>query len=235
MNHSAGTFPSVIAVLPAAGIGSRMQAECPKQYLTIGQHSIVEHAIHALLRHPRIERVIVAISPEDRQFERLPIAQDPRVTVTQGGKQRADSVMAGLKLAGDADWVLVHDAARPCLHADDLERLLAITTHSKIGGILAAPVRDTMKRAEPGRDTIAHTVERQDLWHALTPQLFPLPLLKQCLQRALDEGANVTDEASALEYCGYHPQLIAGRADNIKVTRPEDLALAAFYLTQLDN
>ncbi len=235
MNHSAGTFPSVIAVLPAAGIGSRMQAECPKQYLTIGRHSIVEHAIHALLRHPRIERVIVAISPEDRQFERLPIAQDPRVTVTQGGKQRADSVMAGLKLAGDADWVLVHDAARPCLHAEDLERLLAITAHSKVGGILAAPVRDTMKRAEPGRDTIAHTVERQDLWHALTPQLFPLPLLKQCLQRALDEGANVTDEASALEYCGYHPQLIAGRADNIKVTRPEDLALAAFYLTQLDN
>ncbi|HIE4802083.1 TPA: 2-C-methyl-D-erythritol 4-phosphate cytidylyltransferase [Serratia marcescens] len=235
MNHSAGTFPSVIAVLPAAGIGSRMQAECPKQYLTIGRHSIVEHAIHALLRHPRIERVIVAIGPEDRQFERLPIAQDPRVTVTEGGKQRADSVMAGLKLAGDADWVLVHDAARPCLHADDLERLLAITARSKVGGILAAPVRDTMKRAEPGRDTIAHTVERQDLWHALTPQLFPLPLLKQCLQRALDEGANVTDEASALEHCGYHPLLIAGRADNIKVTRPEDLALAAFYLTQLDN
>ena len=235
MNHSAGTFPSVIAVLPAAGIGSRMQAECPKQYLTIGRHSIVEHAIHALLRHPRMERVIVAIGPEDRQFERLPIAQDPRVTVTEGGKQRADSVMAGLKLAGDADWVLVHDAARPCLHADDLERLLAITAHSKVGGILAAPVRDTMKRAEPGRDTIAHTVERQDLWHALTPQLFPLPLLKQCLQRALDEGVNVTDEASALEHCGYHPLLIAGRADNIKVTRPEDLALAAFYLTQLDN
>lgn len=235
MNHSAGTFPSVIAVLPAAGIGSRMQAECPKQYLTIGRHSIVEHAIHALLRHPRIERVIVAIGPEDRQFEQLPIAQDPRVTVTEGGKQRADSVMAGLKLAGDADWVLVHDAARPCLHADDLERLLAITAHSKVGGILAAPVRDTMKRAEPGRETIAHTVERQDLWHALTPQLFPLPLLKQCLQRALDEGANVADEASALEHCGYHPQLIVGRADNIKVTRPEDLALAAFYLTQLDN
>ena len=109
----------MIAVLPAAGIGSRMQAECPKQYLTIGRHSIVEHAIHALLRHPRIERVIVAIGPEDRQFEQLPIARDPRVIVTEGGRQRADSVMAGLQLAGDADWVLVHDAARPCLHADD--------------------------------------------------------------------------------------------------------------------
>lgn len=235
MNHFANSLPSVIAVLPAAGIGSRMQADCPKQYLTIGQQTILEHAIHALLRHPRISQVIVAIGPDDRQFHRLPIAQDPRVRVTLGGQQRADSVMAGLQLAGDAEWVLVHDAARPCLHADDLERLLAITAHSMVGGILAAPVRDTMKRAEVGQNAISHTVERQDLWHALTPQLFPLTLLKFCLQRALDEGATVTDEASALEHCGYHPLLIAGRSDNIKVTRPEDLALAAFYLTQLNH
>ncbi|WP_337261202.1 MULTISPECIES: 2-C-methyl-D-erythritol 4-phosphate cytidylyltransferase [unclassified Serratia (in: enterobacteria)] len=235
MNHSANSLPPVIAVLPAAGIGSRMQADCPKQYLTIGQQTILEHAIHALLRHPRIPQVIVAIGPDDRQFHRLPIAQDPRVRVTLGGQQRADSVMAGLQLAGDAEWVLVHDAARPCLHADDLERLLAITAHSVVGGILAAPVRDTMKRAEVGQNAISHTVERQDLWHALTPQLFPLALLKFCLQRALDEGATVTDEASALEHCGYHPLLIAGRSDNIKVTRPEDLALAAFYLTQLNH
>lgn len=235
MNHSNTPFSQVIAVLPAAGIGSRMQADCPKQYLTIGHQTIVEHAIHALLRHSRITRVIVAISPEDQQFQTLPIARDPRVLVTQGGQQRADSVMAGLQLAGEAEWVLVHDAARPCLHADDLARLLAITEHSEVGGILAAPVRDTMKRAEVGQHAIAHTVERQDLWHALTPQLFPLALLKFCLQRALDEGATVTDEASALEYCGYHPLLVAGRSDNIKVTRPEDLALAAFYLTQLNH
>jgi 2-C-methyl-D-erythritol 4-phosphate cytidylyltransferase len=235
MNHSASALPQVVAVLPAAGIGSRMQADCPKQYLTIGHQTILEHAIHALLRHPRIPQVIVAISPDDDQFHRLPIAQDPRVRVTVGGQQRADSVMAGLRLAGDAEWVLVHDAARPCLHADDLERLLAITAHSLVGGILAAPVRDTMKRAETGQSAISHTVERQDLWHALTPQLFPLELLKLCLQRALDEGATVTDEASALEHCGYHPLLVAGRSDNIKVTRPEDLALAAFYLTQLNN
>ncbi|MBI6180292.1 2-C-methyl-D-erythritol 4-phosphate cytidylyltransferase [Serratia proteamaculans] len=235
MNHSAGTVPPVIAVLPAAGIGSRMQADCPKQYLTIGYQTILEHAIHALLRHPRIPQVIVAIGPDDQQFHQLPIARDPRVRVTVGGQQRADSVMAGLQLAGEAKWVLVHDAARPCLHADDLERLLAITEHSEVGGILAAPVRDTMKRAEPGHSAISHTVERQDLWHALTPQLFPLALLKLCLQRALDDGATVTDEASALEHCGYHPLLVSGRSDNIKVTRPEDLALAAFYLTQLDN
>jgi len=235
MNPSVGSSPQVIAVLPAAGIGSRMQAECPKQYLTIGHQTILEHAIHALLRHPRITQVIVAISPEDQLFKTLPIASDPRVLVTEGGQQRADSVLAGLQLAGNAHWVLVHDAARPCLHPDDLERLLAITVHSKVGGILAAPVRDTMKRAQVGQNVISHTVERQDLWHALTPQLFPLELLKLCLQRALDEGATVTDEASALEHCGYHPLLVAGRADNIKVTRPEDLALAAFYLTQLNN
>ncbi|MBL5905026.1 2-C-methyl-D-erythritol 4-phosphate cytidylyltransferase [Serratia sp. T13T92] len=235
MNPSVGSSPQVIAVLPAAGIGSRMQADCPKQYLTIGHQTILEHAIHALLRHPRITQVIVAISPEDQQFKTLPIASDPRVLVTEGGQQRADSVLAGLQLAGNAHWVLVHDAARPCLHPDDLERLLAITAHSKVGGILAAPVRDTMKRAQVGQSIISHTVERQDLWHAQTPQLFPLELLKLCLQRALDEGATVTDEASALEHCGYHPLLVAGRADNIKVTRPEDLALAAFYLTQLNN
>ncbi len=235
MNPSVGSSPQVIAVLPAAGIGSRMQADCPKQYLTIGHQTILEHAIHALLRHPRITQVIVAISPEDQQFKTLPIASDPRVLVTEGGQQRADSVLAGLQLAGNAHWVLVHDAARPCLHPEDLERLLAITAHSKVGGILAAPVRDTMKRAQVGQSVISHTVERQDLWHALTPQLFPLELLKLCLQRALDEGATVTDEASALEHCGYHPLLVVGRADNIKVTRPEDLALAAFYLTQLNN
>lgn len=115
---------------------------------------------------------------------------------------------------------------------DDLARLLAISESSRTGGILAAPVRDTMKRAEPGRTDIAHTVDRTDLWHALTPQFFPRELLHDCLTRALNEGATITDEASALEYCGFHPQLVEGRADNIKVTRPEDLALAEFYLTR---
>lgn len=229
----ASSCADVIAVVPAAGIGSRMQSDCPKQYLTIGDHTILEHAVASLLRHPRVGRVIVAVSPADKQFAALPLARDPRVTRVDGGRERADSVLAGLKIAGDAAWVLVHDAARPCLHPDDLDALLAITAHSRVGGILAAPVRDTMKRGEPGTALIAHTVERIDLWHALTPQLFPLELLRDCLIRALNEGATITDEASALEHCGYHPELVAGRGDNIKVTRPEDLALAAFYLTRL--
>ncbi len=224
-------IPDVCAVVPAAGFGRRMQTECPKQYLSIGQKTILEHAVDALLAHPRVSRVIIAVSPGDERFARLPLAQHPQITVVNGGAERADSVLAGLKAAGDAQWVLVHDAARPCLHQDDLNRLLQLSETSRVGGILAAPVRDTMKRAEPGKTAIAHTVERNDLWHALTPQFFPLQLLHDCLTRALNEGATITDEASALEYCGFHPELVAGRADNIKVTRPEDLRLAEFYLT----
>ncbi|ATM84691.1 MULTISPECIES: 2-C-methyl-D-erythritol 4-phosphate cytidylyltransferase [Yersinia] len=232
MSNFAVSLPEVIAVLPAAGIGSRMQADCPKQYLTAGGKTIIEHAISSLLDHPQIQQIIVVIHPQDTQFSTLPIAQDSRIRVVHGGEQRADSVMAGLQAAGQAGWVLVHDAARPCLHRDDLDQLLSIMRHSKVGGILAAPVRDTMKRSEAGVQAIAHTVDRQALWHALTPQLFPLELLKLCLSRALQEGAVVTDEASALEHCGYHPLLVSGRSDNIKVTRPEDLALAEFYLTR---
>lgn len=227
-------IPDVCAVVPAAGFGRRMQTECPKQYLSIGDKTILEHAVAALLAHPRVNRVIIAVSPGDERFAQLPLAQHPQITVVNGGTERADSVLAGLRAAAGAQWVLVHDAARPCLHQDDLNRLLQLSETSRVGGILAAPVRDTMKRAEPGKTAIAHTVERNDLWHALTPQFFPLELLHDCLTRALNEGATITDEASALEYCGYHPELIAGRADNIKVTRPEDLRLAEFYLTHAD-
>ncbi|ADD78215.1 MULTISPECIES: 2-C-methyl-D-erythritol 4-phosphate cytidylyltransferase [Pantoea] len=230
-SHSA----DVIAVVPAAGIGSRMQATCPKQYLTIGQHTLLEHSIARLFSHPDVSQVIVALSPDDRHFAALPLADDPRVICVIGGDTRAESVLAGLQAAQGASWVLVHDAARPCLHPDDLDRLLQLRETSKTGGILAAPVCDTMKRGEPGQAAIAHTVDRDNLWHALTPQFFPRALLTASLMRALNEGATITDEASALEYCGYHPELVTGRSDNIKVTRPEDLALAAFYLSQIQS
>jgi 2-C-methyl-D-erythritol 4-phosphate cytidylyltransferase len=198
----------------------------------MGDKTILEHSVAALLAHPRVTRVVIAISPGDARFAALPLANHPHITVVDGGTERADSVLAGIRAAGEAPWVLVHDAARPCLHQDDLARLLALSDTSPIGGILAAPVRDTMKRAEPGARAIAHTVERVDLWHALTPQFFPRELLHDCLTRALNEGATITDEASALEYCGYHPVIVEGRADNIKITRPEDLQLAEFYLTR---
>lgn len=231
----AAIIPDVCAVVPAAGFGRRMQTECPKQYLSIGDKTILEHAVAALLANQNVGRVIIAVSPGDERFDRLPLAQHPAITVVEGGAERANSVLAGLKAAQGAQWVLVHDAARPCLHQDDLNRLLQLRETSRVGGILAAPVRDTMKRAEPGKTAIAHTVERNDLWHALTPQFFPLELLHDCLMRALNEGATITDEASALEYCGFHPELVAGRADNIKVTRPEDLKLAEFYLTHSEH
>lgn len=227
------SLPDVTAIVPAAGIGSRMQAACPKQYLHLHGMTILEHAVAQLIQHPRIGQVIIAISDGDPYFPALPLAKNPRITVVTGGATRADSVLAGLHAAPSEGWVLVHDAARPCLHQDDLSRLLLLAGTHDTGGILATPVCDTMKRAQPSETLIAHTVDRDDLWHALTPQLFPLALLRNCLTRALDEQAIITDEASALEYCGFHPILVNARADNIKVTRPEDLALAEFYLTRL--
>lgn len=230
--NSTVSFPDVIAVVPAAGIGSRMQSDRPKQYMTIGQRTLLEYSITSLLSHPAITQVVVALHPEDDQFHTLPLASDPRIVTVIGGDSRAESVAAGLRGTAGAEWILVHDAARPCLHPQDLQRLIALTREPGIGGILAAPVRDTMKQAVADKGEIAHTVDRERLWHALTPQLFPRALLEQCLCRAMAEGATITDEASALEYCGYHPQLVPGRSDNIKVTRPEDLALAEFFLTR---
>ncbi|WP_092513686.1 2-C-methyl-D-erythritol 4-phosphate cytidylyltransferase [Xenorhabdus mauleonii] len=236
----------IVALIPAAGIGSRMKSDCPKQYLEVAGKTILEHTLAALLEHPRIQDIIVALNPADTQFAQLDIASDPRIITVIGGEERADSVLAGLDYLADlpADrkiWVLVHDAARPCLHRDDLDNLLCLIEQNAkcpeiCGGLLASPVRDTMKRmaspSENGLPAIAHTVERNGLWHALTPQLFPLPLLRDCLIKSLAEQACITDESSALEYCGYSPVLIHGRADNIKVTQPEDLALAEFYLSR---
>lgn len=232
-SSSTSSYPDIVAILPAAGIGSRMQADCPKQYLTIGQQTIIEYAIYALLSHAAVRQVIVALNPNDNTFSQLAVAQDPRVSVVIGGAERSDSVLAGLELARtlQADWVLVHDAARPCLSYGDLDKLIQSVLQVKQGGILAMPVRDTMKRSVVDNAAIAHTVERNGLWHALTPQMFPLELLFECMIRAQQDGTVVTDEASALEHCGFHPLLVSGRSDNIKVTRPEDLALATFYLT----
>ncbi|WFQ78387.1 2-C-methyl-D-erythritol 4-phosphate cytidylyltransferase [Xenorhabdus sp. SF857] len=252
MNNSQLHPPAeIIALIPAAGIGSRMNSDCPKQYLKVAGKTILEHTLTALLEHPRIQRVIIALNPADTQFAQLPIASDPRIMTVIGGEERADSVLAGLDylidLATDkAVWVLVHDAARPCLHRNDLDNLLRVIDHNTespdlCGGLLASPVRDTMKRtvslSVAGSSTlsphlIAHTVDRNGLWHALTPQLFPLQLLRDCLLKALADQACITDESSALEHCGYRPVLIKGRADNIKVTQPEDLALAEFYLSR---
>ncbi|MGF1701607.1 2-C-methyl-D-erythritol 4-phosphate cytidylyltransferase [Photobacterium makurazakiensis] len=223
----------IIAVVPAAGVGSRMAADRPKQYLSIAGKTILEHTVDRLLSHPEIEQVVIAISEGDPYFSTLPLASDPRVLRVKGGAERADSVFAGIAaIENPQSWVLVHDAARPCLQQSDLQLLIEVAQQSEHGAILAAPVRDTMKRGD-GQQGIASTVDRTDLWHALTPQMFRAGQLKAALTQALAEGACVTDEASALEHCGMTPRLVKGRADNLKVTQPEDLALAQFYLEQI--
>ncbi|KJY83600.1 2-C-methyl-D-erythritol 4-phosphate cytidylyltransferase [Vibrio galatheae] len=225
---------SVVAVVPAAGVGSRMQADRPKQYLTIQGHTVLEHTVEKLLLHPVVNKVVVAITDGDPYFPELAIANHPDVIRVSGGRERADSVLSALQYIAHnqlAEWVLVHDAARPCLDLQDVDRLIATAELNQLGGILATPVRDTMKRADSAQK-IDHTVEREALWHALTPQMFKTQALTHALTQALENHIAITDEASAMEWLGLKPALVQGRADNIKITQPEDLALAEFYLSR---
>lgn len=219
----------IIAIVPAAGIGSRMLADKPKQYLMLQGKTILEHSLQRLLDYPAIQRIIVAVAKDDPFITQLPIIQQAKIQLVEGGTTRADSVLAGLNVITENDaWALVHDAARPCLTHQDLDKLLQI--HDEQGAILATAAIDTIKRAV-GFQRISHTEDRSQLWHALTPQFFPVQRLRTALSNALAQGINITDEASAMEFAGFQPHLVAGRADNIKITRPEDLALAEFYLT----
>ncbi|QEH45120.1 2-C-methyl-D-erythritol 4-phosphate cytidylyltransferase [Aggregatibacter actinomycetemcomitans] len=222
----------IIAVVPAAGIGSRMQADKPKQYLHIHGQPILQHTLNVLLAYPHISRIVLAIAADDPYIDQLKLSQNPKIQLVEGGETRADSVLNGLNAvqdAGDYVWVMVHDAARPCLTHGDLNKLLEIQDDN--GAILAIPATDTIKRAQPSQQ-IAHTEDRSQLWLAQTPQFFRADLLRDALTRAKQQQFAVTDEASAMELAGFRPHLVAGRSDNIKVTRPEDLALAEFYLTK---
>lgn len=218
----------IFAIIPASGIGSRMQADKPKQYLTLKGKTILEHTVSLFLDHPQISKVIVAVAKDDPFYTDIALLKLPKIQIVFGGETRADSVFNALKAIRDENaWALVHDAARPCLKRSDLDKLLQIKDEQ--GGILATPVIDTMKRANGTK--IVHSEDRLTLWHALTPQFFPAEKLKTALETAFANKQLVTDEASAMELSGYQPQLVAGRSDNIKITRPEDLALAEFYLT----
>lgn len=214
-------------VIPAAGVGARMAADRPKQYLQIAGRCILEHTLHCFLDHPGLLGAVVCVAVDDPFWQQLQVANDVRIRRAPGGRERADSVLAGLQalLAEGAraeDWVLVHDAARPNLAREDLERLLDSLADDPVGGLLAVPARDTLKRAaRDGR--VAETVDRSLIWQAYTPQMFRLGALREALAQALKEGVAVTDEASAMEWTGQAPRLIEGRADNLKVTRPEDL------------
>ena len=223
------TAPAFWLVIPAAGIGSRMQAQCPKQYLKVSGRTILELTLACFLEHPHIRGIILALAKHDHWWPQSDLATDPRIHTVIGGAERADSVLNALlalesRGAQSDDWVLVHDAARPLLEHEDLQRLLTGLVNDPVGGLLAVPARDTLKQVSPdGR--VAKTIDRSVIWHALTPQMFRLGLLQNALTDALQAGATVTDESSALEWAGFAPRVIEGRASNIKITRPEDLLL----------
>lgn len=221
------------AVLPAAGVGRRVGASIPKQYLDLAGLPVIEHTLRIFLDHPRIRGVVVALDPADTHWQAIPSADHPAVLRVDGGAERCHSVLNALDLlahrAGEDDWVLVHDAARPCLRGTDLDRLMDALSDHPVGGLLGVPVRDTMKAADEA-NRVSRTVPRDGLWHAYTPQMFRLGPLRSVLRRALEAGQLVTDDASAFELAGQAPLLVEGHADNIKITRPEDLPLAHFHL-----
>ncbi|MCF6283273.1 MAG: 2-C-methyl-D-erythritol 4-phosphate cytidylyltransferase [Candidatus Polarisedimenticolaceae bacterium] len=223
------------AVVPAAGVGKRMASAIPKQYLPLAGVLVIEQTLQRLLSHPKIETVFVALSEQDGWWPDTSFADDARVMRVAGGAERCHSVLNALDalsvVAAEEDWVLVHDAARPCLRLTDLDRLINQTSSHAVGGLLGIPVRDTMKRSDRSAQ-VTGTVPREQLWHAFTPQMFRLGPLRSALKQALDNGELVTDEASAMELAGLRPLMVEGHADNIKITRPEDLALAAFFLQQ---
>ncbi|HEY9120461.1 MAG TPA: 2-C-methyl-D-erythritol 4-phosphate cytidylyltransferase [Marinobacter sp.] len=226
--------PRYWLIVPAAGSGQRMKADCPKQYLRLDQRFIIDITLSRLLDNAAFAGCVVATGPNDRWWPETEASKDRRIRTCIGGAERAESVLAALEaLAGranDDDWVLVHDAARPCLHADDLARLLTELKGHPVGGLLATPVTDTLKRTGPESCDVEATVDRRDLWRALTPQMFRFLALKQALESAIDSGYPVTDEASAIEFSGQVPCIVEGRPDNIKITVPADLALAGFIL-----
>lgn len=228
----ASSPPRFWAVVPAAGVGKRMGAEVPKQYLQVLGKAVLEHTLERLLSVEALAGIAVALGPEDGYWADLPCSKHPKIRRAPGGKERADSVLSGLHnlegLARPDDWVLVHDAARPCLTRTDVEKLMTSLADDPVGGILALPVSDTLKRVEG--DSIQETLDRSRIWRALTPQMFRYGLLRHALEDAAERGRAVTDEASAMELKGFRPKLVEGRPDNIKITRPEDLPLAAFYL-----
>ena len=221
------------AVIPAAGIGSRMQADIPKQYLRIKGRFILEHTLEVFCSHPMIAGVVVVLAANDANWRALPGIGHAKVMTAPGGAERFNSVLNGLRYlhqhADNDDWVLVHDAVRPCLTHADIDHLVERLREHPVGGLLALPVRDTMKRANATGEVV-ETVSRSGLWHALTPQMFKLAMLERAIERAISESTLITDEAQAMELCGYRPQLVQGRAENIKITQRGDLPLAELFL-----
>jgi len=226
------------AIVPAAGVGSRMQSQTPKQYLPLLNKPIIEHSLQRLLDHPKISGLVVALGDHDAYWSDVNLKTVKPVIRVNGGEERCHSVLNALnellsenqKLDVNAnDWVLVHDAARPCIRSGDIDLLISSLEIHEVGGLLALPVRDTMKRQNTTQH-VSETVDRNGLWHALTPQMFPLEILRDAVHEAIESDSIITDESSAIERLGKKPLLVEGHEDNIKITRPVDLNLAEMYM-----
>ena len=216
-----------------------MQTDVPKQYLKLNNKPILQHTLERLFSLSELSGLLIGLAKDDPYWPELEpaIAAWPNFLGSYiGGKERADTVLNGLNVlsrhkAKDDDWVMVHDAARPCVRTKDIQRLIQEIRDHPVGGLLGLPVADTVKRTD-NAGNIIETVDRTGLWRALTPQVFRLGALQQALMDAQDRGIVINDEASAIEATGKSPLMVAGHADNIKITVPEDLQLAAGYLQQ---
>lgn len=224
-----GENVSFWAIVPAAGVGRRMQSSHPKQYLPLLGQTVIEHSLARLLAQQSIKKVLVAINPDDEIWPTLPLARHEKVEAVRGGGERYESVRNALQAlterASPDDWVLVHDAVRPCVTAGCIRNLMESLTDHPVGGLLGHPVSDTVKQVDANAQ-VERTVDRSRLWAAGTPQMFRYGIL----QRALNQGYEVTDEAMAVEALGLRPQMVQGRRDNLKITVPGDLELAALIL-----
>jgi len=230
--------PALWAVVPAAGGGARMRAARPKQYLPLLGRAILQHTLERLGHYSRLRGLVVGIAADDAYWPTLSTEIPNLLTTYVGGVERAQTVLNGLRAletyAAPDDWVLVHDAARPCVRHTDIDALLAAVAGHADGGLLALPLSDTVKRADHN-GCVEETVARAGLWRALTPQVFRLAALSDALESAMRAGIEITDEASAMEYSGARPRLVHGHADNIKITEPEDLALAELFLREQER
>lgn len=228
-------------IIPAAGIGSRMQMDKPKQYLQIENKTILEHTVACFLDHPAFEEVYVGLSEQDVYFEQCGLNLDSGITTYKGGRERADTVLKGLEFISDKatpeDWVWVHDAARPCLSRKEIDLLIDELKLTDTGLVLGVPVSDTLKRVCEskvlvGRTEIRATVDRAGLWRAMTPQIFKYSALRQALEFCRDNNKVITDEASALENIGKRASMVQGSEQNIKVTLPADIAKAQEFIAK---
>lgn len=221
--------------VPAAGVGARMGANRPKQYLELAGRTVLACTLSRLCTHPKINGVMVGISDSDAYWRDMEVETPKLIGSSEGGVERANTVLNGLqslsKLAQPGDWVLVHDAVRPCVRHSDIDRLIDAVSNDQVGGLLGRPVNDTIKSVS-AEGEILKTVDRSTLWRALTPQMFRLQELEGAIHDAIEAEIAITDESSAIEWTGRLPKMIVGHMDNIKITVAEDLRLAELYLSR---